>query len=572
MERRSVAVSLDRACSFLPQPWGRHDQKRFLNWLVEECGILVYDEGDAHGYGFSHLSLQDYLAAAYIAKRPDLPIADRVFDHHWWETFRVLPTLLDQKAAQRRVAELLAVSSDPADPASFWLAGVLLADRNSSAFESWLAGLRERFHFGEWRYSAQAARAWKASHDEAARARINCDCADWTWVRWVRAREWADTAGLRGAFKIHNDGRHRRLTRAVAALLDDNAAWSSDMVALSRVFHGCGPFWPAPQWALMLLRTWPSRRARLGQMLQLVASLGADRATLSGFAKMWLSEPAEHLLFRGEIKPYILGWPDISIEPREEYADVLAYSFSLQFGHRMGSALHDNASVGVSIAQLAASFARSLFEPSIVSTTREHLTELCRCISHESRTQLDVSWETMTMDALAENGVDISASRSVWADFGLVESHSRARHSTAVALAFSGGRWDHDHCTGLLASACRTFLGIGIQDFHARLDRAHALDPLWPALARYLSGKPTNEDHAFLARTAELAEHRDPLVAAGLRFYVRGDVLTEEGELSLDEICREAGDRCLPFLEGHPLQRQRRASRASPAQPDTRYA
>jgi hypothetical protein len=34
-------------------------------------------------------------------------------------------------------------------------------------------------------------------------------------------------------------------------------------------------------------------------------------------------------------------------------------------------------------------------------------------------------------------------------------------------------------------------------------------------------------------RTAELAEHRDPLLAAGLRFYVRGDVLTEDGELSL---------------------------------------
>lgn len=85
----------------------------------------------------------------------------------------------------------------------------------------------------------------EASHDEAARARINCDCADWNWVRWVRAREWADTAGLPGAFKIHNDGRHRRLTRAVAVLLDDSAAWSSDMVALSRVFHGCGPPPPA---------------------------------------------------------------------------------------------------------------------------------------------------------------------------------------------------------------------------------------------------------------------------------------------------------------------------------------
>src|SRR6201999_3184338 len=145
-----------------------------------------------------------------------------------------------------------------------------------------------------------------------------------------------------------------------------------------------------------------------------VASLGADRATLRGFAKMWLSEPVEHLLFRGGIKPYILGRPDISIEPREAYADVLAYSFSLQFGHRMGHALHDNPSVGVGIAQLAASFTRSLVEPSIVSTTREHLADLCRRISHESRTQLEVPWEAITMSALAEHGVDTSASKSVW--------------------------------------------------------------------------------------------------------------------------------------------------------------
>jgi hypothetical protein len=522
-----------------------------LNWLADVCGILVCDEDEA--YAFSHLSLQEYLTAAYIAKRPHMPIADRVLDQQWWETLRLLIALLDQEPAQHRVAELLAVSSGPDAPASFWLAGVFLADRNSGAFEPWLAGLRERFHFGEWRYAAPAAHAWRASRDEAPRARISCDCADWTWLRWLRAREWADTAGLDGAFRIDDDGRCRRLTRAVAALLDDSAAWTRDMVALSRVFHGCGPFWPAPHWELMLLRTWPSRRARLGQMLQLIASLGADRATLAGFAKMWLSEPVQHHLFRGEIRSYILGRSDIPIEPRAEYADALAYSFSLQFGYPRGLALLENPSVGVGVAELAASIARSMVEPSIVTATREQLVDLCRRISHESRIQIDVPWQTITMEALASNEVDISTSQPVWTDFGLVESHSRARYSTAAALAFSGDRWDHDDRVGLVASACRTFLEIGTQDLDARLDRAQELDPLWPALARYLSGKPTTEDHTFLTRTAELAEHRDPLLAAGLRFYVRGDILTEDSELSLDEICREVGLPRLPFLEGHPL-------------------
>jgi hypothetical protein len=563
-ERRSVAVSLDQACALLPRSWNWRDKERFLTWLVDACGILSHDE---ETYAFAHLSLQDYLAAGHLSKRPQLPITHRVFAHHWWETLRVLAALLDPEAADRRIAELLAVAPGPAHAASFWLAGVLFADRSSvedrqpagdAAFESWLAGLRDRFRIGEWRDSLQAARAWQASHRTALRARITSDCTDWTWVRWVRAREWASEAGLAHAFDVERDGACRRTTRAMAAILDDSAPWDADMVALSRVLHGSGPFWPAPRWELMLLRAWPSRRVRLGQILQLLASVGADRATLVDAATRWLAEPDEYLMAKGEIYGYIRARPDIPVEPLEVYAKSLAYNLSLQFGHHVGKALSlsERPILGIDPVELATKLARWLSGPSIVDMTRDQLTDLCRRISHESRPDLGKPWASITMQALSNHGVDVAASQAAWMDFGLVESHSRARYTTPIALAFGGDLWGCDDRVALLASACRSFLDVGAQDLDDRLDRARAMDPLWPALARYLSGEPAEADPALLTRTAELAEHRDPILSWGLRFYVRGDIVMDDGELTLDEICRAAGRPRLPLLDGHPLQQR----------------
>lgn len=576
-ERRSVAVSLNQACSFLPRSWGWRDQQRFLNWLVDACGILSHDEirpGAERDrsvdrveamYAFAHLSLQDYLAAAYLSKRPQMPITDRVLEYHWWETLRLLAAGLDREAADRRIAELLAVPPGPAQAASFWLSGAILADRGSvedphpavdAAFESWRAGLHGRFRIGEWRESFQAARAWQVSHRTALRARITSDCADWTWVRWVRAREWASEAGLAHAFHIERDGACRRSTRAMAAILDDSGPWDSDMVALSRVLHGSGPFWPAPRWELMLLRAWPSRRARLGQILQLLASVGADRATLIDAATLWLAERDEYPLANGEIYGSLRARRDIPVEPLDIYAASLAYHLSLQFGHHVGKALSlgELPILGVDPIELATRLAGWLNSASIVDMAREQLVDLCRRITHESRPNLGQPWASITMKALSDRGMDVSASQTAWLDFGLVESHARARYTTATALAFGDDIWGCDERAALLASACRKFLAVGAQDLDARLDRARALDPLWPALARYLSGKPVEADRALLTRTAELAEHRDPDLGWGLRFYVRGDIVTDDGELTLDEICRAAGHPRLPLLDGHPLR------------------
>src|SRR5262249_19005283 len=144
--------------SYLPGAWSLRQRENFLNWLVEACGILIREKGT---YAFAHLSLQEYLAAVFISHHPEVSIIDRVFDLHWWETLRLLPALVDREAADRRIAELLSASFDPSQPASFWLAGAVLADGHGHAFDAWLDHLRERFRAGEWRYSLQTALAWK---------------------------------------------------------------------------------------------------------------------------------------------------------------------------------------------------------------------------------------------------------------------------------------------------------------------------------------------------------------------------------------------------------------------------
>src|SRR5262249_15861190 len=119
-ERRTASMDVDKAASYLPSTWSLREKELFLRWLVEACGVLVRDK---ETYAFAHLSLQEYLAAVHISQHSNISITDLVFDLHWWETLRVLAALVDRAAADRRIAELLAVAFGQSQPASFWLAG-----------------------------------------------------------------------------------------------------------------------------------------------------------------------------------------------------------------------------------------------------------------------------------------------------------------------------------------------------------------------------------------------------------------------------------------------------------------
>ncbi len=83
---------------------------------------------------------------------------------------------------------------------------------------------------------------------------------------------------------------------------------------------------------------------------------------------------------------------------------------------------------------------------------------------------------------------------------------------------------------------------------------AHALNPLWPALARHIARRSTADDEELLRQAARApAKYPEPL-SWGLKYYVRGDVvfLGSDGTVTvatLDELCAEAGIDPLPLLE-----------------------
>jgi hypothetical protein len=310
----------------------------------------------------------------------------------------------------------------------------------------------------------------------------------------------------------------------------------------------------------MMLRTWPSRRARLGQALQLLASVGADHQGLLDAADLWLDEPdGPFLLLTAELERHIATQNGLDIEPRDVYARALAHDLSVQIGNLVGQELVEQPAASLAAAEWARDLAQVLPHVAMPGLAGLHLAELCRRIAHESRPNLGPPWAGAIVKALAERQVAVSAVEPVWLDFSLVESHARARHTTATALAFRGRLADEtdDERVALITSACRAHLRIGAQDFTASAARARNIDPLWMALGRYLAGRSTDDDHAFLARVAASAEHTDPRLQAGLRYYVRGDLVTDDGELTLDAICHELGRPALGLLA--PPRHDRRA-------------
>ena len=89
----------------------------------------------------------------------------------------------------------------------------------------------------------------------------------------------------------------------------------------------------------------------------------------------------------------------------------------------------------------------------------------------------------------------------------------------------------------VVAGACDTFEG----------------DPLWPTLARHVARISSAEDRALLEDLARNPEQREPPLSWGLQYYVRGDLVFDDGSVvTLDELCAQAGLMPLPLLEAMP--------------------
>ncbi len=78
-------------------------------------------------------------------------------------------------------------------------------------------------------------------------------------------------------------------------------------------------------------------------------------------------------------------------------------------------------------------------------------------------------------------------------------------------------------------------------------------DALWPALARHIARRSTEDDRALLGDLARHPERREPPLGWGLQYIVRGDVMLNDGTvLTLDDLAKETGVEAPPFLEPMP--------------------
>lgn len=109
----------------------------------------------------------------------------------------------------------------------------------------------------------------------------------------------------------------------------------------------------------------------------------------------------------------------------------------------------------------------------------------------------------------------------------------------------------------LFHHACRASLRP--DDPWAASALAHALqehtddEPLWPALARHIARRSTTEDRVLLESLAGQPEQREGVLSWGLQYWVRGDLVLEDGShLTLDDLADELGLPRLPLLEDQP--------------------
>lgn len=84
---------------------------------------------------------------------------------------------------------------------------------------------------------------------------------------------------------------------------------------------------------------------------------------------------------------------------------------------------------------------------------------------------------------------------------------------------------------------------------------------MWPALARQVARCSSDDDRALLTQLCQHPELRaagqpfgSDLLYWGLKYFVRGDLLLEDGsEITLDQLCDLHQLPRLPYLEEAPI-------------------
>jgi nucleoside phosphorylase len=566
-EDGSVRWPWERVVACIEPTWTEEQRTRFLRWLVARANVLV-DRVDGV-VEFAHTSFLDHLAAECLFAQVAEPLrcAQRhATDHRWRESLRLWAGLLHDQRPTELVGNLAVLQSD-AD--GYWIAGDVYAQGggDSAGFEAWTQALpRNLGELGRADHSAMScAMRWRESTEGTRRAGLERTLAEEAgspgWLARANCVRWSTAAGLEVPL-----GR-------LLAELEARPMVGASAVAASRAFTGAGPTVP-DQGEIALLRVWPSVRVNVAARLQSAISVGAQPEDLTAMLPALIAEarrvlsPMDHEGIQHAANQRLTTNEDLERNVvREIWQSWGRYHDRHFVDERKQPLVHGH---DLSLLALFRGFAQF-----VVNQCQARYGWDPRFAPPSGAERTPVRFLTYMVRALAgwmgASGIEGFAKR-VGRELGLVIEDPppewlrcfvlldvvsfAGRACSRSAVAYCELPVEVPEVLRLLRLGCRASLSPGDESLRSQVAEASQSfegDRLWCALTRHLAGVASNDDRSFLIDAASRPERRQAPLAWGLQFYVRGDLMLDDGSIvTLDQLSARAGHESIPLLEEVP--------------------
>ncbi|KYG08867.1 hypothetical protein BE21_21130 [Sorangium cellulosum] len=569
----AIACSIEQMEALLPAAWpadagpasSQQERRRaFLAWLAGPAGLLLHQAGTL---SFTHLCFQEYLAAWHLNQSIEGD-EDRVrafleMSQHAnaWETLLLWASML-HGANQERTRPILAALLDNAvlhDRRS--LAGMMLANGvgDERAFRRWLDDFVFRASTTQTSTLNLCMTAWAGSRQHR-----------WRDALAERLRAEAERGHLLARVRIHQTARRCRIdldaplppestvARDVMEVFRTGVVTTARAVPAWRILCEVDPEVTAlnrhPE-ILLLHALWPSVRRTAGWHLLLAAAAGADRRGLRCLAS-YVLHPPEPSPTLDAVQRHVLGLLAGVESAAAKYSDEENEAGFGAMRKVIGDVFAEVRAQGKPLQPWASSsgfsfrtFAGSLLReaPGIFLQTYGRRT---------SPRPLDLPLRVMETlnDRAAARQMELDPEEPWFASYQRLVG-AQGGISTKVAL-LSG-----EHGSALPALLGSAYHLSKDPDDPAKLMSFDALtraiaphcDSLWPAFARHVARRSSEEDRALLTELAARPELREPPLSWILKYVVRGDVPLNDGsEVTLDELSMELGYPTRPYLEEMP--------------------
>jgi hypothetical protein len=309
------------------------------------------------------------------------------------------------------------------------------------------------------------------------------------------------------------------------------------LFAGGRALSGISAFWPGYPEGLLYL--WPSARRRVGLNIQRLASLDASHDAIKQYLH-WLSQiPYQEF---GLSRDLGLGRAFARAFARVLSRD-LDLTLALYLAHDFSRDLARARALDFDLA-LDLGLARALDRALALNHARAIALDHAFDLACELTRELDSKSPEKAVSSLAVQLPFVSSLRSSLSFLQIDPAHNY--DDTALPVV-------------LMTLAARASI-VGEPEQQRLMDavdgvRNRNIDPFWLALARHVARISTGEDRKLLEDLAAYPEKREAPLSWGLQYIVRGDVLMGDGsEVTLDELCDEAGVPRYPLLEEMPAE------------------